>query len=1425
MNARTNIQFVVLEALEPRLLLSGSSAISSAWFGPAVGSSSDQGVGQATESIEWRGRSVEVFTDEWIVQLNRDVLEDAISLGDVSGLLASPDVAFEVLRGLGIKGQVLVRTPGAPVESVRAWLSDDPRVAHFEPNAAFTLNVTPNDPMYSDLWGLHNTGQTGGTADADIDAPEAWDTSTGGGDVVVGVIDSGVDYTHPDLAPNMWINPGEVAGDGLDNDGNGFVDDIHGWDFYSNDNDPQDELFHGTHVAGTIAAAGDNGQGVVGVGWQSKIMALRFLGPSGSGSTSGAVEALNYATMMRRDYGVNVVLTSNSWGGGGYSQAMYDAIAASGQEGLLFIAAAGNDGSDNDSWPSYPSNYDLDNVIAVAATDHNDQLASWSNYGATTVDLGAPGVNILSTFPTFETTQMASEGFSTDYDTISGTSMATPHVAGAAALLWGAAPDATYTEIRDAILDGVDSVAALTGKVVTGGRLNVNNIMALATMHVSSTDPAVGSVVSAAPTRVQVNFSADFDPPTLDASDFTLNGVAADTVSSVDANSVQFTFTTSPVTADGPQTMAMAAGSVRDTAGRDLEAWSGVFYYDSLPMTVTATTPGEGQTLTAPPAAITIELNEDVAAASVGVGDLTLNHGTVTAASRTSVGAVRYDVTGLPADGGVQYALLAGALSDLHGNPSGAYSGAFTVDDPTIARYEAAGLPLSIPDPGTTTASLFVPDSLPIVDLDVELDITHTWDEDLDVCLISPGGTRVELFTDVGGDGNNFTETILDDEAAATISAGSAPFTGRYRPESPLSVLDGTDAAGTWTLEISDDYGWDSGTLNRWALVLTTPIESGPRVTSHDPSGGVPGPVSSVRLKFNEAIASFTIGDVALLQGPGGAIAPLAVAAVAGSGDRQFDVTFAPQATLGQYTLVVGPGITDLDGNAMDQDLDGTVGEAVDDQYTAVFFVEDTTVVRYDATGLPIGIPEFGAVSASLVVPDSLSITDLDVELDITHTYDGDLAVYLISPGGAVVELFAFVGGWENNFTDTVLDDEALVRIASGSAPFTGRYRPQEPLSVLDGSDAAGLWTLEILDIYWSDSGTLNRWALVFETSVETGPRVVGHDPTGDVDGPISSVRLTFSEAIGSFTIADVALLEGPGGAVAPTAVVPVAGTGGTTFDVTFAPQDAEGLYTLVVGPGITDLAGAAMDQDQDGVSGEAADDQHTATFTVLPPPLPPGIPGDFNDDGDVNAADIDLLFDHLGEADFDLDGDNDADSNDVDHLVRTLLGAEYGDADLSGAVDFDDFFSLQLGWGRPDPGWAQGNFDGDDDTDFDDFQTMQVYWTEGFDVSKAQGWVSVDVAAADAAVPPALQDPDSGADPVRAHTREVDHVRFRSSASVGAADIPSVQDAGPHADPLWRHARGASRVRWSSGASARNTDLDGDLRTGLLWRHAFVAG
>src|SRR5215212_8946116 len=317
--------------------------------------------------------------------------------------------------------------------------------------------VLPHDPQFNDQWALANSGQRGGKEGADISATLAWATSTGTDKVVVAVLDSGVDYTHEDLASNMWVRP---AGMSPYHDNElGTIDDLNGYNAIDNTSDPMDENGHGTHCAGIIGAEGENDLGIAGVNWKVQIMPLKFMGAGGFGTTKDAIEAINYV-IDRKKAGVNVRIISASWGSTQKSRALGDVIRKAYENDILFVAAAGNASTNNDRSPHYPSSYDVPNVISVAALDRNDQLASFSNYGVKSVAIAAPGVDILSTW------------LGNAYEEKSGTSMATPVVAGVAALVVAENPRISVDDLRKRIMASSDPIVALKGKTVAGGRIN-----------------------------------------------------------------------------------------------------------------------------------------------------------------------------------------------------------------------------------------------------------------------------------------------------------------------------------------------------------------------------------------------------------------------------------------------------------------------------------------------------------------------------------------------------------------------------------------------------------------------------------------------------------------------------------------------------------------------------------------------------------------------------------------------------------------------------------------------------------------------------------------------------------------------------------------------------------------------------------------
>jgi subtilisin family serine protease len=452
---------------------------------------------------------------------------------------------------------------GLSPETAAKFMKSNANVLFAEPNWLCQPSDISDDTGYTDgsLWGMYSDdlpadiGPAGTTNEFGSQAEKAWNQGyTGSSSVYVGVIDTGIQITHPDLAANIWTNPFD-AEDGVDNDGNGYVDDIHGWDFYSNDNSVYDSATndrHGTHVAGTIGAAGGNADGVAGVNWNVTMISTKFIG-AGGGPTSAAILALDYLTDLKVRHGINLVVTNNSWGGAGFSQGLLDAISRAASQGILFVAAAGNQTTNTDGAPFYPAAYDTtagagyDAVISVASIDSSGAKAGSSNYGAATVDLGAPGVDIYSTLP------------EDSYGSISGTSMASPHVAGAVALYAAANSSASAAQIRYALLNSTTATESLDGITVTGGRLNVDAFMQ---MPVS---------------------------PTLSIDNQSM------TEGNAGASTMTFTVTLSD-TPTAPVTVHFATSSVTASAASDYVAVSGDLTFnpgDPLSQTITVTINGD----------------------------------------------------------------------------------------------------------------------------------------------------------------------------------------------------------------------------------------------------------------------------------------------------------------------------------------------------------------------------------------------------------------------------------------------------------------------------------------------------------------------------------------------------------------------------------------------------------------------------------------------------------------------------------------------------------------------------------------------------------------------------------------------------------------------------------------------------------------
>jgi subtilisin family serine protease len=521
------------------------------------------------EQLEQRNLLAADFAaNEILVQYNSVVEADsAAQMRGIPGAIVAESFQTNAMKQNGLGTMERLKLPqGLTVDRAIEQLKNNPHVKYAEPNWIYKPSAGSNDTYYTNgqLWGMYGddapsaVGPSGTTNQFGSQAEKAWNNGfTGSSNVYVGIIDEGFQYAHPDLDANSWTNTFDPV-DGIDNDGNGKVDDVHGWDFFYNDNSVYDGTAddHGTHVAGTVGGEGGNGTGVAGVNWSVTMISAKFLGPTG-GSTSGAIQALDYLTDLKQRHGLNIVASNNSWGGGGFSQGLLDAIVRAANEGILFVAAAGNSAVNNDTSSSYPSNYSTvsgagyEAVVAVASITNTGTKSSFSSWGANSVDIGAPGSAIISAVP------------SNSYASYSGTSMATPHVTGAAALYASKYPNATANDIRNAILASARPTASLSGITVTGGRLDVDAALAIA--------PPGGSLPSLSVSDVSV---VEGNSPSTQTAVFsvTLSAASADTVT------VNF---------------ATANGSA--TSGSDYDAASGTltFLPGVLTQTISVTVNGD----------------------------------------------------------------------------------------------------------------------------------------------------------------------------------------------------------------------------------------------------------------------------------------------------------------------------------------------------------------------------------------------------------------------------------------------------------------------------------------------------------------------------------------------------------------------------------------------------------------------------------------------------------------------------------------------------------------------------------------------------------------------------------------------------------------------------------------------------------------
>jgi serine protease len=1090
---RHRISRLLTEQLEDRRLLAVAPAfddsiygrVDPAWFSSL--SAADRpaavetittagGLGVAAIGPQTPARPVKAapVDGEWIVRLSATALANIHGVADAAAYLRTAGTGIDVVRGLGLPGQLLVRaaTPGIDLAAALRGMAG---VSYVSANSVLRLSATPNDPSFGQLYGLDNRAQTGGTADADIDAPEAWEMATGSKSTVVGIVDTGIDWSHPDLAWNVWTNPGEIPGNGIDDDQNGFTDDVHGYDFVNGDGNPMDDQGHGTHVAGTIGAVGNNGTGVVGVNWDVSLMGLKFLDAWGSGTDAAAIQAINYATMMRSMYGVDIRVLNNSWGGVGFDQGLLDAINASGAAGILFVAAAGNDGVNTDTNRFYPSGYDADSIVSVAATDARDALASFSNYGKTTVDLAAPGVNILSTVPG-------------GYATYSGTSMAAPHVAGVAALASSVNPSLGVADLRSLLLDNADPVAALAGKTVTGGRLNAERVVRAARQGISP--PSITG-------RVFEDLGGN---ATRDAVDPLLRGITV--YVDADGNGIQGPGEPAAMTTGGGSyaISGLAAGTytVRSVAPAGWNA--------AAPRTVT-----------------------------VAAGGLTTADVDFGLSRRNALyGRVVEDFDGGgTADADEPPLANQRVYADVNGN--GSY-------DTSPLAAASGTVNLSIEDFQTTTSSIVVAGQTQrIVDLNVAITINHTWVSDLLIALVAPDGTTITLSNHRGGAGDNFLGTVFDDQATRSIASGVAPFTGSYRPDGSLGIVNGMSPNGTWSLRVMDDDFFDVGTLVSWSLAFTTSAEQS---TTSDANGFFTLP--DVAPGTHSLRLAPTAGFVP--SGPAGGVQVVTLAAG--------QTVFGTNLTAARTGSIAGRVFSDTDADGvLDVGEPGLAGVTVYVDANSNGLLDATETRTQTGAG---GVYRFTGRNAGVhtiraVVPAGLGLN---------APAAGRWAVSLASGGVSFNNHFAFVAN--RTPTDVALSPAAIAENAAIGA-LVGTLRGIDPdigdpqsFSLVDGDGSGDNASFTIV------AGQLRAQAVFdFEKRSSYSVRVRTTDSAGQFfERPLTVAITNVNETPTAVVIAKATIAENAG----VNAVVGGLGAIDTDVGDTFS-------FALVAGEGSTDNA------------------------------------------------------------------------------------------------------------------------------------------------------------------------------------------------------------------------------------------------------------
>lgn len=898
----------------------------------------------------------------------------------------------------------------------------------------------PDDPRFSNLWHLHNTGQGGGKEDIDPNLPEAWSINPGGSSsIVIGVVDDGVAIDHPDL--HNWVNPGEIADSGVDDDGNGWIDDIFGWNFVLNNNSSFPTTAndnHGTAVAGVAAARGDNGIGVAGAAYNSRVLGAGIFRGNAVAQDALIASAIYYASGRTRD-GLGTwdaaQIVNHSWGGGGASNAINEALqwastSARNGTGVLQVIASGN----SFGAVSYPARLSasIDGVIAVGAINNFGEKSNYSNFGPE-LDIVTPSNDTRPGYLAIDTTdRIGDAGYATgDYTGtgstgFGGTSSATPLASGIGALALSTAGnrgvELSAGDLKKLMRNNT-KLAGSSAYSLTTGR---NNQLGYGLLNAESLVRGIGkaqiSVVAAdglMDSGQQINFDELFLGET-----------------------------------------AEQMFRIRNQGTSPLELTDFVSTSPSFEVvSVGQTTLGIGESTT-----FSIRFQPQLIGVNEGVISVLSNDSLQTEFQIQVSGiGIQLSVSGIvyeDRNGDSEYQIGETGLADwvvfLDGNQNG------RLDSTLESNYYPNSEQVRIFDFQTTESSILIDGfTNALTNMSVIVDINHTYVSDLELALVAPNGSRVTLFRNHGGGGNNLDNTIFNDQAPARINQGTAPFEGRYRPTEPLSRFNNINPNGEWRLEVTDSVAGDQGFLNGWAIE----IAAGEQAYITDETGHYfffevpPGSYDAIVIPAAGWTVSGTNSYPVVITEPTSIFFDRNFGA--GKNNRFYGHVFNDPNANGS----VDAGEAGLGDRAvfLDNDFDGLPDSIQSD------FVNDT----------PVPIVDLQTVESQTEVSDAIGvILDLEVSLDIQHTWVSDLIISLEGPDGQEVLLYSERGLDGDNLINTTFSDSAETPIADGTAPFTGRFIPEEPLSLFAGLDPNGVWKLKVEDVFAQDQGVLLNWTL-----------------------------------------------------------------------------------------------------------------------------------------------------------------------------------------------------------------------------------------------------------------------------------------------------------------------------------------------------------